>query len=348
MPVPDVLSPPARPEALTANQTVDYLVAAAVWAPSVHNTQPWWFSADGRELVLYADRGRQLKVADPSGREMFISCGAALFTARLALRSLGWIPRAAILPDPADPLLIARLSWSKRAAPASYELRLFGQVMQRRTHRGGFDPLPIAEDLLGLLRAGASHDGAELRIITDEASRAFLAATVQSAEETMRVSSPHVRELAAWTSPPRSPRPDGVPTTSYPARPTRMFPDFPSRDFAHGRGWGIPPSSADTASRTPGVVCLLTTPGDGPADWVKAGHALQRIALTSAACGVAVALHSQPLELAWLRELIHDHLRDSSYPQLVLRLGTVTQTAVSVRRSPDSLLIAARALRRPA
>jgi hypothetical protein len=338
MTVPGMLSLPPRPAAPVADQTAAHLVAAAVWSPSVHNTQPWWFSTDGRELILYADSGRQLMVADPSGREMLISCGAALFTARLALRSLGWIPRTAVLPDPADPLVIARLSWRQRAVPASYELRLFDQVLQRRTHRGGFDRLPIAPELLRALQAGATRDGAELRIITNEVGRAFLAAMVQTAEQTLRLSDPHVSELAAWTSPPGSPRPDGVPATSYPAHPTRMIPDFPSRDFAHGNGWGIPPSSAYPAAHSPGVICLLTTPGDGPADWVNAGQALQRTALTAAAWGVATAVHSQPLELPWLRQLIHSHVRDRSHPQLLLRLGTVTQTAISVRRPPTSVL----------
>jgi len=347
MTVPGMRSLPPGPETPAADQTAACLVAAAVWSPSVHNTQPWWFSTDGRELILYADSGRQLMVADPSGREMLISCGAALFTARLALRSLGWIPRTAVLPDPADPLLIARLSWRQRAAPARYELRLFDQVLQRRTHRGGFDRLPIAPDLLRALQAGAIRDGAELRIITDGAGRAFLAAMTQTAEQTLRLSGPHVSELAAWTSPPGSPRPDGLPATSYPAHPTHMIPDFPSRDFAHGSGWGTLPSSAGTAAHSPGVICLLTTPGDGPADWVNAGQALQRTALTAAAWGVATAIHSQPFELKWLRQLIRGHVRDRSHPQLLLRLGTVTQTAISVRRPPASVLRSTTAVRHP-
>lgn len=65
-------------------------VAAAIQAPSVHNTQPWWFSSDERELKVDADAERQLQVADPDGREMLISCGAALFNLRAALlRSAG-------------------------------------------------------------------------------------------------------------------------------------------------------------------------------------------------------------------------------------------------------------------
>jgi hypothetical protein len=92
------------------------------------------------------------------------------------------------------------------------------------------------------------------------------------------------------------------------------------------------------ASRSAGVVCLLTTVDDRPTDWVNAGQALQRVLLTSATCGVAAALHSQPLELPWLREYICTHWCDGRYPQLLLRLGTVLQAAVSVRRPPASVL----------
>jgi hypothetical protein len=77
------------------------------------------------------------------------------------------------------------------------------------------------------------------------------------------------------------------------------------------------------------------------ADWVNAGHALQRILLTSASYGAAAALHSQPVEVGWLREIIRAQLGDGSYPQLVLRLGTVIQSAVSVRRPLSSVLGAA-------
>ena len=334
----DEVSLPAEAEALTGEQIAALLVGAAVWAPSLHNTQPWLFGTDGRELSLYADRGRQLMAADPVGRQMLISCGAALFTARLALRSAGRIPQTQILPDPADPLLVARLSWPRRAAPSDYELRLFDQVLRRRTHRGGFDPLPLAPELLEVLRAGAKRDGAQLRVITDEAAAATLAATVQTAEQALRLDRRRVQEMAAWVSPPGSPRRDGLPATAYPARPVHTFPDFPGRDFARGCGWGLPPASTDAAARAAGVVCLLTTAADRPADWVNAGQALQRILLTSTACGVAAALHSQPLELSWLRESIRIQLGGGSYPQLLLRLGTVIQTAASVRRPPASVL----------
>jgi hypothetical protein len=336
LPLPD--GQPSGPAPLTAGEVARYVVAAAVWAPSVHNTQPWRFTADGQQISLRADTGRQLMVADPDGRELMISCGAALFTARLALRSLGYIPQTSVLPDPGQPLLVARVSWDRQAACTEAEQALFGQVRQRRTHRGGFDLEPLAPGLLAVLREGAARYGAMLRIVADDGRRAALAAAIQAAERAQRADSAYVREMARWVSPPGSARTDGVPPTSYPARAEHTDPDFAGRDFAHGRGWGLPPFSTAPWPRSAGVAALLATACDRPADWVNAGQALQRILLTASTCGAAAALHTQPLELGWLRESIRTRLSDGAYPQLVLRFGKVIQAAASVRRPPGDVL----------
>ena len=330
------------PEPMTTEEIIRYVVARAVWAPSVHNTQPWRFTADGGPRVsLYADADRRLAVADPDGREMMVSCGAALFTVRLALRSLGYIPETRVLPDPAQPALVARVSWRERAAADEFERRLSGRVLTRRTHRGAFDPEPLPPDTLAALRDAAAREGAALRIMADDGRRAALAAAVQTAEHQLRQDGERLRELARWTPAPGSARCDGVPASSYPARAERTQPYFPGRDFARGHDWGVPPLSLATSHRAAGVAGLLTTTGDGPADWVHAGQALQRILLTASVCGAAVALHSQPLELPWLREFLSTQLGDGARPHLVLRIGLVAQVAVSVRRDPGDVLFPA-------
>jgi len=324
---------------MTAEEITRYVVARAVWAPSVHNTQPWRFTADGGpQLGVHADVGRRLAVADPDGREMMISCGAALFTVRLALRALGYIPQTSVLPDPAQPTLVARVSWRERAAADEFERRLSGHVLTRRTHRGAFDPQPLPPDTLAALRAAAAREGAALRIVADDGRRAALAAAVQTAEHELSRDGERLRELARWTPAPGSACRDGVPATSYPARAERTQPYFPSRDFARGHDWGMPPLGPATSHRAAGVVALLTTAADRPADWVNAGQALQRILLTASMCGAAVALHSQPLELPWLREFIRTQLSDDACPHLVLRIGLITQVAVSVRRDVGDVL----------
>ena len=326
-------------EPMAAEEIVRYVVSRAVWAPSVHNTQPWRFTANGgSQISLYVDAARRLAVADPDGREMMISCGAALFTIRLALRYLGYIPETRILPDPAQPDLVAQVSWHERAPADEFERRLSGHVLTRRTHRGAFDPEPLPPDTLAALRTAAAREGAALRIVADDWRRATLAAAVQTAEHQLRRDGERLRELTRWTPAPGSARCDGVPATSYPARAEHTQPFFPGRDFARGHGWGMPPLSPATSHRAAGVALQLTTTADRPADWVHAGQALQRILLTASVCGAAVALHSQPLELPWLREFLRTQLGEGAYPHLVLRIGLVAQVAVTVRRDPGDVL----------
>jgi hypothetical protein len=334
----DVIRQLERPPPHTAEEVAAYVVQAAIWAPSVHNTQPWWFAADGPEITLRADARRQLAVADPAGREMMISCGAALFTGRLALRSLGYVPETQVLPDPADPLLIARLRWRRAAPVTRREEQLFSQVPRRRTHRGGFEPVPPPPGLVEALRQDAARHGAALRIAMTDEARAALAAITDVAERTERLDSAYVRELADWAPAPGSSRLDGVPSSSYPARPEMTSPYFPGRDFARGHGWGLRFVTCISPVRTTGLVGMLTTSTDDPPAWVNAGQVLQQMLLTTAAFGAACALHSQPTEVDWLREALRAQLGDGSYPQLILRLGTVVQNAVSVRRGAESVM----------
>ena len=109
-------------------------------------------------------------------------------------------------------------------------------------------------------------------------------------------------------------------------------------EFAAGHDWGLAALAA--GERSAGVVCLLATSANEPADWVTAGQALQRVLLRAAACGVAAALHSQPLELPQLRDFIRVQLAARAHPQLIIRLGVTGQAGpVGVRRPVGEVLL---------
>ena len=322
----------------TAEEIARFVVQAAVNAPSVHNTQPWWFYGADHEVGVHADDERRLPVADPDGRELMISCGAALFTARVALRYLGIVPQVNVLPEPGVPTLVARINWTATAPPVDYERELFAEIPRRRTHRGGFDPEPLPEGIVSALMDEAFKENTTLRIQSGDAQLNALAAVVETGDYALRANSARAREQSKWSPPPGSSRRDGVPATAYPARPQRIEPNFPSRDFAHGHGWGLPPTGEGHLARSAGVVAVLSTAADRPEDWVSAGQALQRVLLFATNCGVAAALHSQPLEIPQLRDFVGMQFCDGAYPQMILRFGATGQAAISVRRPVDDVL----------
>jgi hypothetical protein len=68
-------------------------------APSILNTRPWSFAAAGGDRIELRPRwDRHLTVIDPRHRELLISCGAALFNLRLAIRVTGHDPVVWLLP----------------------------------------------------------------------------------------------------------------------------------------------------------------------------------------------------------------------------------------------------------
>ncbi|MBW8482414.1 Acg family FMN-binding oxidoreductase [Actinomadura parmotrematis] len=309
-----------------AADAVRRAVAAAVRAPSVHNTQPWSFAVRGDTVVLRADPDRRLGAADPAGREMMISCGAALYTLRLALRREGRAATVRALPDPSRPNLVAEVDARPGGGPGAEELALYEQIERRRTHRGGFRPGPGAVPLLPVLRTAAEAEGARLVQILEARGIGMLAGLTQAADHLERRSSARAGEAARWAPSPGSGRRDGVAATAYPAEPARTEPHFPARDFAHGRGWGTPPDASGGGAEL-GTVLLLTTLRDEPADWLRAGQALQHVLLRAAGDGLAAAIHTQPLEVPELRGFIRVHLCAGAHPQMLLRLGAADPAA---------------------
>ena len=161
-----------------------YLITTAARAPSVHNTQPWRFGVGRSGVELYCDPRRKLR-ADPLGREMIISCGAALFGLRLAVRGLGYLPVIELMPDPNQPRLLARVGMGAAVPVTRGERRMLEAVPHRHTHRGPFEPGPLPAGLLAGLQHDALAEGAELALVEGELAYQRLASVVAVAASRM-------------------------------------------------------------------------------------------------------------------------------------------------------------------
>ncbi|MFC4061597.1 Acg family FMN-binding oxidoreductase [Planomonospora corallina] len=316
--------------------TLRRAVEAAVWAPSVHNTQPWTFTIEGGEIRLAADPDRRLTIGDPEGRELLIGCGAALHNARLTLRRLGYEPLVRVLPDPDRPSLLATVRPGEDVRPDEHTRLLHAQIEHRRTHRAGFTDLPVPGRLVEDLADQGAAEGAHLRVVRSESTVKVLSALTTAAQEVQAQDRVFSLEVVRWARPPGSPRRDGVPAQGYPRRARRTDPPFAQRDYARGHGWG---NDADQfVSTSAGVVAVLTTPGDSRTDWITAGQALQRVLLHAYAHGISAAFHSQALEMFHLREFVRQELCSGEHPQMIMRLGFTFDDTPGVRRPLEEVL----------
>ncbi len=140
------------------------LVKAATAAPSFRNSQPWWFLVrpDDAVIELHADPAQVPPRTDPDGRAAHISCGAALFSLRLAVTCAKAEPITRLLPNPADPRLLATVRLAGPHRPQARELDLYAALWRRHTDPGCRPGPSLSASLLAALAEAAALEGTTL------------------------------------------------------------------------------------------------------------------------------------------------------------------------------------------
>ncbi len=325
------------PEHGSEAERLAFAARYAVLAPSSHNTQPWRFQIRDDAVELSADRTRALTAIDPVGRELVISCGAALFHLRMALRHFGYEAPAELLPESANSDLLARVTLGAWRAPTREEDELFHAIITRRTYRKRFEPIVVPPELIAAMQREAALGGARLHVISDEHMKAQLADLIAQADCIQFADKSFRRELAAWVRDNFSPARDGIPGYALGLNEaTAVAEPMIVRGFDVGRlqaSWDH--NLADAAP----VLVVLGTVGDTTEDWIKAGQAMARVLLRACANGVYASFLSQPIEVAELRPRVREALGMEEIPQLLLRMGYATQGRPTPRRTVEEVVV---------
>ena len=312
---------------------VNYLIATAARAPSVHNTQPWRFQVSDFCIDLYCDPRRKLRV-DKDGREMLISCGAALYGLRLAVRSLGYLPVVEPFPDPPRLRLLARVTLGAPAPLTPGERHMLDALPLRHTHRGPFAAGALPTGLLSGLQHDALAEGATLALVDQTLAYQRLADITSAADRRQHRDFEVRQEIHRWSRGAEDPARDGVPAAAFAAGTSRQPGRLPQRDFDLGRNLGL----LSTEGPPPAATAILLTSGDRRGDWLRAGQALQRVLTHAATKWVFASLHTQPLETASIRALIRDRLHLPGAPQMVMQLGISHSARATARRATGEVI----------
>lgn len=313
-----------------------HMVRYAVLAPSAHNTQPWRFRVTEAGVELHADRSRALPVSDPEGRELTLSCGAALFHLRLAVRRFGHMDRVHLFPDPAHPDLLALVSRGEETRASREVLTLFGAIRERRTHRPAFDPRDVTTAELAAVREAAEDEGGWLRSLAS-VLRDHVADLVERADHLQYADSAFRRELAGWIRPYTRGAADGIPAQAL-GIPELLAPLGPALMGRMNLG-GMRGGSDRRAVEAAPLLAVLGTEGDRRSDWLNGGQALARVLLAGQARGLRAAFLNQPVQVPELRVRLRELLGREGWPQMIVRMGYGKDLPPTPRRAAEQVII---------
>ncbi len=314
---------------------LEHLVRMASCAPSVHNTQPWRFTSTVDGLLLLRDRTRQLTVLDPDGRELLLSCGAAVHHLHVAARALGLDTEVELFPVDRSSETVAQLRLRRGHAATEAEVDAAVAILRRHTHRGRFTDEPVSTEVVDLLRLAVEEQHAMLRIVRED-ELVEVEVLLSRAERALLDTPGYTEELDRWVwhgtpdsavdSAIDSERGDGLPAAAVDHGPDRA-------ESLQGRQYDGPvPRPVEPPDPEHPTVVLLSTIGDAPVDWVQGGRALSALLLTATRSGVLAQPLGQVIDVPASRWSLQHLLNSVGTPQMLLRLGHGTSLPVTPRR----------------
>lgn len=294
-------------------ETIIDAVDVACRAPSLHNSQPWRWVADGHGVKLYADPDRMVRAADSTGREALISCGAVLDHFRVAMAAAGWSVAVERLPDPSDPRHIATIRVTAAAEVNPDQKRLADAILVRRTDR-----LPLAAppnwNPPGDTRRGADPDS-PVRMHTVPADKRDVLIDASHLAEALRLyDSDYHSELFWWTA--DFVAVDGIPRSA-------LISAAEGDRVGVGRTFPVTarPERRGELDSDDAAIVVLSTEDDSRESVLRCGEALSSFLLDATVAGLATCTVTHITEVPAGRDVVASVLDTTAIPQVLVRVG---------------------------
>jgi hypothetical protein len=312
-------------------QVIANAVELACRAPSVHNSQPWHWVAEGSSLKLFLEAHRVPHATDLSGREAIISCGAVLDHLRVAVAAAGWRANIAQFPNPNAPEHLATVDFSPLEFVTDADRARADAILTRHTDRLPFAPPPNWTAFEQVLFDVVDDEQAALHVLPD-AVRPQLAEASRLTESLRRYDSSYHAELQWWTAPYEVS--DGVPYNTLVSVAERDRVDI-ARAFPAGEH----PDRRPEVDHDHSKILVLSTYGDSRRDALGCGQALSTVLLEATLAGLVTCTLTHMTELEASRDVVRALTGADDDPQLLIRIGlapSIAQLPPATPRRPLS------------
>jgi hypothetical protein len=320
---------PSSPDALD-------FIRYATLAANGHNTQPWLFRAAAGAIEILPDFSRATPVVDPDNHHLYASLGCAAENLVIAARARG---RSGDLSFSGGQPDMIRIGMSNDTPEASL---LLDAIPKRRSTRAPFDGSPAPASVLARLEAASRIGGVELHVITAGTMAESVLELLIAGNSRQMDDPAFMAELKLWLrfNPRAAARTrDGLFSASSgnPVLPgwlgSIMF-DLAFSKKAENKKYA-------EQVRTSSGLAVFVAPTDDPAGWVAAGRSCQRFSLLATVDGLKTSFINQCTEDKVARRELQSILGIGNLrPNLVMRFGYGPDLPRSLRRAPQSVLVA--------
>lgn len=295
-------------------KTIEEAIELACRAPSLYNSQPWRWAAEGGRLELTLDPTRLLR-AGRTMRQAHIGCGAVLDHLRVAMAAAGWRSGVDRFPNPDNPLHLATVEFTPIDRVTDEQRQRADAILRRRTDRLPFLAPTTWESVEPVLLNSVDADDIRLDVLPEEL-RPRLAEAAELTESLRRYDSSYHRELDWWTAPFEDS--EGIPFSSLVSAVefgrvglNRAFPFTRNPERRTGVG-------SDHSK-----ILMLSTDDDSHGNALRCGEALSTVLLECTTAGLATCPVTHLTELSASRELLAALTGHTDLPQVLIRVGNV-------------------------
>ncbi len=298
----------------TEQEKLEFLVRFAVLAPSSHNSQPWEFEIRDNTIVIKPNYKRALPISDSNYRQLFISLGCALENLLVAADYYGFETRLTYVNKSIE--IALTYSNKVKSPPASH---LVFSIPQRHTNRNKYESTPLPENFLKRAQSYTTQDVqihfVEEQTIREAVADVVIAAGIAAMESTgfRKELSQHVKSNLTRSNVGMPAFGMGIPTplslvTSFLLSYVNVNKVFRKQE-------------ADLLKKHTPMFGVISTRGDIPESWIKAGQLYEKIALEAEQRNIRITPMAAVIQIGKYYKTIQKIIQTDFRPQIFFRLG---------------------------
>ncbi|OGH65428.1 MAG: hypothetical protein A3J66_02310 [Candidatus Magasanikbacteria bacterium RIFCSPHIGHO2_02_FULL_47_14] len=299
---------------------VRFLIELAVTAPSTHNSQPWRFVITQESCRLWFEPKKQLKEADPSSRDLFISLGCVLENFVVAAQYYGMYKEVRLHMKEN---FVAEVFLYDRAAAHQEEYRsLCESILKRYNARGLFERTNIHEATLKRIEDIAqkyTEQGVRLQVVQNSTDIKNVAELTAKGIRIARSKPLFRKEFAQWFRTNLSKKQDGIPgyAVGLPLLPSFIAP-FLMRYCSLAKV--LVRKNTESILTAP-AVCVIESDTDSPETWLQVGRLAERVMLECYAHDLATSIYVAAIEMDNMSQELAQTLELRGRPQFLFTCG---------------------------